>query len=182
MHSCIGLKSAVWIGMFPSNLINQPNRAVLSQTERNKAIEFFVKVCYKHAVEMAEAVSKEMGKPIKNLKLDIEGSKEHFQALMEIVEEALKPETVFEDETKKHVQFREPQGVLVCACLWSLPIFIDMFTIDLYDSPQNMSNKEDHDLPKCFYPEGFQTFTVKVHLFKESENDGTTRRSIRARF
>lgn len=106
----------------------QPKWAALTQAKRNKAIESFVEVCSRHAEDMAKAVSMEMGKPIKKSSLDVEGLKDHFQALMKISDQALKPETVFEDKTKKHVLFREPLGVLVCICPWNFPIFNIPFT------------------------------------------------------
>jgi succinate-semialdehyde dehydrogenase/glutarate-semialdehyde dehydrogenase len=101
----------------------QPHWAALSQAERNKAIESFITVSNEHAEEIATAISTEMGKPIKESRLDIQDSANHFHAFMKIAEQALKPETVFEDETQKHIQIREPLGVLAAITPWNFPFF-----------------------------------------------------------
>ncbi len=101
----------------------QPKWSALSQGERNKAVESFVKVLVEHADELVEAVSSEMGKPVKLAKGDIQQCVDYYGAFMEIAEQALKPVTVFEDETQKHIQIREPLGVFVAITPWNFPIF-----------------------------------------------------------
>jgi acyl-CoA reductase-like NAD-dependent aldehyde dehydrogenase len=101
----------------------QPKWAALTQEERNKAVESFVSVCQKNAEEMAKAVSTEMGKPIALSKQDVQESTDYFHTFMELATKALKPELVFEDEAQKHIQIREPLGVIVCITPWNFPIF-----------------------------------------------------------
>lgn len=100
----------------------QPAWAALSQTERNKAVESFMAVLVKHTDELVEAVSTEMGKPVSLSKGDIKESSDNFSAFMEMSEQALGPVTVFEDETQKHIQIREPLGVLVAITPWNFPV------------------------------------------------------------
>jgi succinate-semialdehyde dehydrogenase / glutarate-semialdehyde dehydrogenase len=101
----------------------QPKWAALSQAERNKAVQSFADVLVKHDDELAAAVSTEMGKPINISKGDIQQSADYFKAFMEMAERALEPITVFEDDTQKHIQIREPLGVLVVITPWNFPIF-----------------------------------------------------------
>jgi aldehyde dehydrogenase (NAD+) len=97
--------------------------AGLTQTERNKAIESFTAVCNDHTEEIATAISIEMGKPIKMSREDIQDSADFFHAFMEIAEQALRPQVVFEDAKQRHTQVREPLGVLACITPWNFPIF-----------------------------------------------------------
>lgn len=101
----------------------QPKWASLSQTERNAAVESFVKICQAHSDEIATAISTEMGKPITPSKADMQESVDYFHAFMKMAEEALTPEVVFENETEKHTQVREPIGVLACITPWNFPFY-----------------------------------------------------------
>lgn len=101
----------------------QPQWAALTQEERNKTLESFISVYQANADELAAAVSREMGKPIKLSKQDVQESTDYFRAFMELSDKALKPEIVFEDATQRHTQIREPLGVLVCITPWNFPIF-----------------------------------------------------------
>jgi succinate-semialdehyde dehydrogenase/glutarate-semialdehyde dehydrogenase len=99
----------------------QPKWAALAQTERNAAIESFVKVCNNHADEIAELMSREMGKPINQARAQVKESPDFFQAQMDMAEKVLTPEIVYEDETQRHHLTREPLGVIACIMPWNFP-------------------------------------------------------------
>lgn len=100
----------------------QPKWAALSQSQRNKAVESFMSVLEKHTDELIEAVSTEMGKPISLSKGDTKESVDYFRAFIGMAEQGLGPVVVFEDNTQKHIQTREPLGVLVVITPWNFPI------------------------------------------------------------
>lgn len=99
----------------------QPKWAALTQTERNAAIESFVKVCDKHADEIAELMSKEMGKPIVQARAQVKESPDFFHAQIEMAEKVLAAEIIYEDDTQRHHLTREPLGVIVCIMPWNFP-------------------------------------------------------------
>jgi acyl-CoA reductase-like NAD-dependent aldehyde dehydrogenase len=99
----------------------QPEWAALSQAERNAAIESFVKICNNHAEEIAELMSREMGKPINQARSQVKENPDFFQAQMDMAEKVLAPEIVYEDETQRHYLTREPLGVIACITPWNFP-------------------------------------------------------------
>lgn len=99
----------------------QPKWAALTQAERNAAIESFVKVCDKHASEIAELMSREMGKPISHARSQVKESADLFKAHIDIAEKAFAPEIVYEDDTQRHHLTREPLGVIACITPWNFP-------------------------------------------------------------
>ncbi|HKU18396.1 MAG TPA: aldehyde dehydrogenase family protein [Candidatus Saccharimonadales bacterium] len=99
----------------------QPKWAALSQAERNAAIESFVEVCNKHADEIAELMSKEMGKPITQARAQVKENPDFFKAQVEMAEKVLAPEIVYEDDTQRHHLTREPLGVIACITPWNFP-------------------------------------------------------------
>ncbi len=101
----------------------QPKWAELNQAERNNAIESLINICNEHDEEIARAVSREMGKPIAKTRLDIQVTADYLHGFMGSIETALKSEVVFENDTEKHTQVREPLGVLVCISPWNFPFF-----------------------------------------------------------
>lgn len=100
----------------------QPGWAALTQAERNVAVESFVEVCNKHAEEIAELMAREMGKPITQARQQVKDNPAYFRAQMETVGQALAPEVVYEDETQRHTQVREPLGVIACIGPWNFPL------------------------------------------------------------
>lgn len=100
---------------------SQPAWAGLSLQERTRAITSFMDICALHAEEIATLVSTEMGMPIKRSRSQLQDSFDYFQAYMDMAEEALAPEVVFENETERHHQVREPLGVVVCITPWNFP-------------------------------------------------------------
>jgi acyl-CoA reductase-like NAD-dependent aldehyde dehydrogenase len=101
----------------------QPDWAALSQTERNQAVESFIEACKPHAAEIAELMAREMGKPIVQARAQVQDCFDYFHAWMDMSEKALAPEIVFENETERHHQTREPLGVAVCITPWNFPFF-----------------------------------------------------------
>lgn len=66
-------------------------------------------------------MAREMGKPITQARGQVTESFDYFQAYMSMAEKALAPKVVFEDETQRHTQTREPLGVVVCITPWNFP-------------------------------------------------------------
>lgn len=95
--------------------------AALSQAERNSAYASFVEVCRNNAEKIATTMAREMGKPIKEARGHIEWTYSFFEAYMEMADQALAPEVVYEDKTQRHTQYREPRGVIACISPWNFP-------------------------------------------------------------
>jgi len=100
----------------------QPAWAAFTQDERNKAVASFVEVCKQHGDELAELMSKEMGKPITQSRAQVGELVEYFEAEMAMADKALAPEVVFENDSERHHLTREPLGVVVCITPWNFPI------------------------------------------------------------
>lgn len=99
----------------------QPAWAELTQDERNSAVKSFVEMCGRHDEEIAAAVSREMGKPIRSARDQVKESFDYFRAYMEMAEKALAPQVVFENEKEIHYLTREPLGVVACIAPWNFP-------------------------------------------------------------
>lgn len=99
----------------------QPAWAALIQAERNKAIASFARAFKNRAEELAQTMSKEMGKPIISSRAQVAEAVNYFNAYIEMAEKALAPEIVFENETERHHQVREPLGVVACIAPWNFP-------------------------------------------------------------
>jgi acyl-CoA reductase-like NAD-dependent aldehyde dehydrogenase len=99
----------------------QPAWAALSQVERNQVVESFIEACKPHADKVAELMAKEMGKPIKQARAQVQDCFDYFHAWTDMAEEALAPKIVFESETQRHHQTREPLGVIACITPWNFP-------------------------------------------------------------
>jgi acyl-CoA reductase-like NAD-dependent aldehyde dehydrogenase len=99
----------------------QPAWAALTQAERNAAVESFMQICSEHAEEIAELMSREMGKPIAQARAQVAESPSFFKAQIEMAGKVLAPQVVYEDETQRHHLTREPLGVVACITPWNFP-------------------------------------------------------------
>jgi len=99
----------------------QPSWAALSLEERGGKIRSFFKVCEDRVDEIAEIMSKEMGKPIEAAREQVTGTFDEFEDYMKQAELALAPEVVFENDTEKHIQTFEPRGVIAAIAPWNFP-------------------------------------------------------------
>jgi succinate-semialdehyde dehydrogenase/glutarate-semialdehyde dehydrogenase len=100
----------------------QPAWSALPQEGRNKAVESLVEVLKQHGDELAELMSKEMGKPITQARAQVDEMASHFHELITMADKALAPELVFENDSERHHQMREPFGVVVCIAPWNFPL------------------------------------------------------------
>ncbi len=99
----------------------QPAWAAITQVERNKAVASFAQAFKNRAEELAQTMSKEMGKPIISSRAQVAEAVNYFNAYIEMAEKALAPEIVFENETERHHQVREPLGMVACIAPWNFP-------------------------------------------------------------
>jgi succinate-semialdehyde dehydrogenase/glutarate-semialdehyde dehydrogenase len=99
----------------------QPSWAALSIKERSDKIRSFLRVCEEHLEEIAQTMSKEMGKPIGSSRESITGTFDEFEDYMEQAEQALAPSVVFENDAEKHIQTFEPRGVIAAITPWNFP-------------------------------------------------------------
>lgn len=99
----------------------QPAWAALTQEERNAAVQSFVDVCHKRAEEIATVMASEMGKPLAQARGQVADSFTYFADYMDMVNIAMEPEVVFEDDSQRHVLTREPLGVVACITPWNFP-------------------------------------------------------------
>ncbi len=90
-------------------------------SQRQEAIESFLRKCEERTEDIAQIMSKEMGKPITAARHQIKEGVEYFEAFFEMAEEALKPEIVLENKSEKHTQYREPLGVIAAIAPWNFP-------------------------------------------------------------
>jgi acyl-CoA reductase-like NAD-dependent aldehyde dehydrogenase len=99
----------------------QPSWAALTIDERCNKIRSFLKVCEDGLEDIAQIMSKEMGKPITSSRDSITGTFGEFEDYMAQAEQALAPSVVFENDTEKHVQTFEPRGVIAAITPWNFP-------------------------------------------------------------
>ena len=99
----------------------QPGWAALSLEERCNKIRSFLKICEGRLEDIAQIMSKEMGKPIVSSRESIATTFEEFEDYMQQAKAALAPSVVFESETEKHVQTFEPRGVIAAITPWNFP-------------------------------------------------------------
>lgn len=102
------------------------NRAKISWKELgvHKRVELFRPICdafEARSQEIAELITKEMGKPIRESKREVAGFIQEFQWLMENAEKAIADEITFEDEKSVHKIVYEPWGVVVAISPWNYP-------------------------------------------------------------
>lgn len=96
--------------------------AALSQAERNTAVESLIVAIDKHGDELAKLMSNEMGKPITQARAQVKDNADQLRAHITLVEKALAPEIVFENDTERHHLTREALGVIACIGPWNFPL------------------------------------------------------------
>lgn len=99
----------------------QPTWAALSLEERCNKIRSFLKVCGEQLEDIAQIMSKEMGKPIVSSRGSVTTTFEEFEDYMQQAEQALAPSVVFENDNEKHIQTFEPRGVIAAITPWNFP-------------------------------------------------------------
>jgi len=99
----------------------QPQWSALSLQQRCDKIRSFLKVCEASLEDIAQTMSKEMGKPIAASRDSITQTFSEFEDYMQQAEAALAPSVVFENETEKHIQTFEPRGVIAAITPWNFP-------------------------------------------------------------
>lgn len=95
--------------------------AALALEDRCSKIRSFLKVCEDHLEDIAQIMSKEMGKPIVSSRDSITQTFGEFEDYMQQAEEALAPSVVFENDTERHIQTFEPRGVIAAITPWNFP-------------------------------------------------------------
>lgn len=89
-----------------------------------KRIELLSPICdefAKRQEEMAQLITREIGKPILQARSEAKGYVEEFKWFMNNIESALKDETTFENETSVHKIIYEPFGVAAVITPWNYP-------------------------------------------------------------
>lgn len=71
--------------------------------------------------ELAQLLSKEMGKPIKEARDEIDYGLKYFRSYLDHAKTDLRSETTFEDGTEIHQVHREPYGVAAVIVAWNYP-------------------------------------------------------------
>ena len=99
----------------------QPAWSDLSLQERCEKIRGFLRVCEDNLEDIAQTMSKEMGKPISSSRDSITQTFSEFEDYMQQAEAALAPSVVFENDTEKHIQTFEPRGVIAAITPWNFP-------------------------------------------------------------
>lgn len=99
----------------------QPAWAALSLEERCNKIRSFLKVCAAQLEDIAQIMSKEMGKPIVPARDSITQTFDEFEDYMQQAEGALASSVVFENDKEKHIQTFEPRGVIAAITPWNFP-------------------------------------------------------------
>lgn len=99
----------------------QPSWASLSLQERCDKLRSFLKVSETRLEDIAQMMSKEMGKPITSSRESVTDTSSELEDYMIQAEQALAPSVVFENETERHIQTFEPCGVIVAIAPWNFP-------------------------------------------------------------
>ncbi len=100
----------------------QPAWATLPLAERCQALKTFADLSNARAEEIAQLISQETGRPIKNtLSGNVYGGLEYLKAYLEMAERCLAPQVTHQTDTIIHEVIREPWGVVACICPWNYP-------------------------------------------------------------
>lgn len=97
-----------------------------------KRIELLKPICAEfkqRSNEIAELISKEMGKPISECFYEANGYVEEFEWFMENAESALKDEITYEDSNSIHRIVYEPFGTTVVITPWNFPFGIAIWGV-----------------------------------------------------
>ncbi len=80
-----------------------------------------MKVCEARLEDIAQIMSKEMGKPISSSRDSITQTFNEFEDYMQQAEAAMAPSVVFENSSERHIQTFEPRGVIAAITPWNFP-------------------------------------------------------------
>ena len=100
----------------------QKSWAAMPLQERCQKVLSFSRMFKKYEKELANIVTKELGKPISVSSLDADDAINHFETYVELAPKALEDRTVFEDDLSTHIQKFAPHGVALCIAPWNFPI------------------------------------------------------------
>lgn len=108
-------------------LVNQAHQAKAKWRDlgidgRNQSLSKFYDLLEQNKQVLAELTSQEMGMPLEEALMDIDGSVEYLRWYSDHTHESLDPETTFEDENEIHQVYREPWGVAVVIIPWNFPL------------------------------------------------------------
>ncbi|MBN1162190.1 aldehyde dehydrogenase [Patescibacteria group bacterium] len=108
------------------DIVRKAQKAKLSwkETPVEKRIEYFetlLKIYEKHKDEVAELQSKEMGKPIRESKMDTEFDLAIIASNIKLAKEILQPKVLDETDTQRNVLYPEPHGVVAVIVPWNYP-------------------------------------------------------------
>jgi succinate-semialdehyde dehydrogenase/glutarate-semialdehyde dehydrogenase len=99
----------------------------LSIDERAKYFEKFHTVYKSKIAALAEMMSREMGKPIKQSMGEVESTGDEIDAYINIAKKMMAPDVVDESETQKNIVYFEPYGAVALILPWNYPVslFVD---------------------------------------------------------
>lgn len=89
---------------------------------RNVLLRKFYDLLEKHSDELARIQSEEMGMPLAEAKIDLEGSLEYLRWYSDHSSEYLAPFVTYETDTEIHRVYREPRGVVGSIIPWNFPM------------------------------------------------------------
>jgi acyl-CoA reductase-like NAD-dependent aldehyde dehydrogenase len=92
-----------------------------SLEERKGYFKKFLEVYKKRDNEVAELQTKEMGKPITDSKVDVEGDIENVEGKIKMASECLSPQILDKTDTQKNVLYFEPLGTVTVIVPWNYP-------------------------------------------------------------
>ena len=104
----------------------QPGWAATPLADRLAAISRFRELLVTHATLLAETLTEEMGKPIRQSKNELAGVLARIDFFLERTQAALADETVLDDQQQKLAEriSHEPLGVIANISAWNYPYFV----------------------------------------------------------
>jgi acyl-CoA reductase-like NAD-dependent aldehyde dehydrogenase len=89
--------------------------------ERIKYLRNFLEEYLNHKDQLIQLITKEIGKPVTQSQMDLEGDEHFFNWYLENAPKYLQPEVTFEDSDVIHEVFYEPIGVAAVIQPWNYP-------------------------------------------------------------
>lgn len=89
---------------------------------RNELLREFYNLLEKHSDDLANIQSEEMGMPLAEARIDLEGSVEYLRWYSDHASEYLSPFVTYETENEIHKVYREPRGVVGSIIPWNFPM------------------------------------------------------------
>jgi len=144
-------------------------------SERKKIIQVFADLLVKNQESLAQTLSKEMGKPISQSRVEISASPDRIRFFLDHFEQVMKEEVVLDVKGKMQEKITyEPLGVVAHISVWNYPFFVGLNVLvpalltgnALIYKPSEYTTLTGHSLHDLFYEAKLPKDLIQVVIGK----------------